>query len=87
MGTLVGKSIVNVTSEMIITVLAALTAAGGVLTGAVAKMWLFFRGELSQCQQDRTELYAKTDEMHAQITEISKQVGRLEGRMERNEER
>lgn len=77
----------NVTSEMMMAGLAALTAAGGVLTGAVAKMWLFFRGELSQCQKDRTDLYAKTDEMHAQITEISKQVGRLEGRMERNEER
>ena len=36
MGTLVGKSIVNVTSEMIITVLAALTAAGGVLVEAAA---------------------------------------------------
>lgn len=72
----------NISSEVI---LALLTAAGGVLTGAVAKMWLFFYSELTNCQKDRKELHKKTEEMHDEIKKISTQVGRLEGRTERDQ--
>jgi hypothetical protein len=71
----------NISSEILLTLV---TAAGGVLTGAVAKMWLFFHAELSMCQNDRKELHKKAEEMHAEIKAISTQVGRLEGRMERD---
>lgn len=71
----------NISSEVL---LGAITIACGVLSGAVAKMWLFFRSELKTCQSDRNELYNRTEMMHAEIREISTQVGRLKGKWERS---
>ncbi len=67
-------------NEMIAAVLTAVTAAGGVLSGAVAKMWLFFHNELLECKKDRRELGEKIEVMHSSLGVIERQIGRLEGK-------
>ena len=68
----------NISNEII---LAFVTTAGGVLSGAVAKMWLFFHGELQECKKDRRELNDKVESMHSTIGAIERHIGRLEGKV------
>lgn len=68
----------NASAEMI---LGIVTCLSGLLSGAVAKMWVAFTGELQDCKEDRKALHVKTEILHSQITEISTAVGRLEGRL------
>jgi len=69
---------VNVSAEII---LGIVTCLCGLLSGAVAKMWLAFTGELKDCNDDRKALHVKTEHLHSQITEISTAVGKLQGRL------
>jgi len=69
---------VNISAEVI---LGVVTGLGALLSGAVAKMWLAFTGELKDCKEDRKALHMKTETLHSQITDISTAVGRLEGRL------
>lgn len=65
----------NISAEI---VLGVLTAAGAVLSGAVAKMWVWFTAELKECKTERKELYARTEVMHGKIMEVSTKVTLLE---------
>lgn len=69
----------NVSAEVI---LGIVTTLGAVLSGAVAKMWIWFTGELKECKEDRNNLHARLEDMHTNIAEISTTVGRLEGRLD-----
>lgn len=69
----------NVSSEVI---LGLMTAGGGVLAAAVARMWVWFTEELKECKGDRRELHGKLDVMHGRIAEISQTVGRLSGKID-----
>lgn len=62
-------------------VLTLVTLAGGGLAAAVAAMWKSFNGELKDCKEDRTKLFAKTDELHETISQISESVGEMRGRL------
>ena len=66
----------NISAEII---LGIVTALGGLLSGAVAKMWLWFTGELKECKEDRKALHSRVEDLHSTITEISTAVGRLQG--------
>jgi len=66
---------VNISSEVI---LGVVTAAGAILSGAVAKMWIWFTGELKECKEERKDLYKRVEEMHGQVTEVSTKVALLE---------
>ena len=77
----VGEDAVNISSEVI---LGIITALGAVLSGAVAKMWLWFTMELRECKDDRKSLNDRVETMHQNIAEISTTVGRLEGRLSDN---
>ena len=68
----------NISVEVI---LGVVTGLGALLSGAVAKMWLAFTGELKDCKEDRKALHVKTEHLHSQITEISTAVGKLQGRL------
>ena len=77
----VGADAVNISAEII---LGIITALGAVLSGAVAKMWLWFTMELRECKDDRKSLNDRVEQMHQNIAEISTTVGRLEGRLSDN---
>jgi hypothetical protein len=77
----VGADAVNISAEII---LGIITALGAVLSGAVAKMWLWFTMELRECKDDRKSLNDRVETMHQNIAEISTTVGRLEGRLSDN---
>lgn len=62
--------------------IAIVTAAGGILTGAVTKMWVMFTNELKDCKEDRKQLHVRTEEMHDKIAEISSSVGHLKGQLD-----
>jgi hypothetical protein len=68
-------------------VLTLVTLAGGGLAAAVATMWKSFHGELKDCKDDRTKLFAKTDELHKTISKISESVGEMRGRLGMTTER
>jgi len=68
----------NISAEVILGVVTGLVT---LLSGAVAKMWLAFTGELKDCNDDRKALHVKTETLHSQITEISTAVGKLQGRL------
>ena len=76
-----GTAAVNISAEII---LGIITALGAVLSGAVAKMWLWFTMELRECKDDRKSLNDRVEVMHQNIAEISTTVGRLEGRLSDN---
>jgi hypothetical protein len=76
-----GLTTVNISAEII---LGIITALGAVLSGAVAKMWLWFTMELRECKDDRKSLNDRVEAMHQNIAEISTTVGRLEGRLSDN---
>jgi hypothetical protein len=69
---------VNISAEVI---LGIITTLGAVLSGAVAKMWVWFNAELRECKDDRSHLHDRIQTMHENIAEISTTVGRLEGRL------
>ncbi len=73
----------NISSEII---LGLMTAGGGVLATAVARMWIWFTEELKECKGDRRELHAKIDVMHGRIAEISQTVGKLSGKIDLRKE-
>lgn len=75
-----GTVVVNISAEII---LGVVTALGGLLSGAVAKMWIWFTGELKECKEDRKALHHRVEDLHNNITQISMAVGRLEGRDEK----
>ncbi len=58
-----------------------IAAAGAVLSGAVAKMWLAFNVELKDCKEDRKALHLRTEALHNKIADVSLAVGRMEGRL------
>ena len=62
--------------------IAIVTAAGGILTGAVTKMWVMFTNELKDCKEDRKQLHERTEEMHGKIAEISTSIGNLQGKLD-----
>ena len=76
-----GTAIVNISAEII---LGIITTLGAVLSGAVAKMWVWFTAELRECKDDRKNLHDRVEVMHNNIAEISTTVGRLEGRLSDN---
>lgn len=59
----------------------AIAGAGALLSGAVAKMWIAFNGELKDCKEDRKALHTRTEELHNKIADVSLAVGRMEGRL------
>ena len=67
----------NISSEVI---LGFLTVAGGILSGAVAKIWLWMTAELSECKSERKELYARTETLHGQIMVISSEIEELKNK-------
>ena len=73
-----GTATVNISAEVI---LGVITTLGAVLSGAVAKMWVWFNAELRECKDDRRHLHDRIQTMHQNIAEISTTVGRLEGRL------
>jgi len=73
-----GAAAVNISAEII---LGIITTLGAVLSGAVAKMWVWFTQELRECKDDRKNLHDRVEVMHNNIAEISTTVGRLEGRL------
>ena len=73
-----GAAAVNISAEVI---LGIITTLGAVLSGAVAKMWVWFTAELRECKDDRKNLHDRVEVMHNNIAEISTTVGRLEGRL------
>jgi hypothetical protein len=74
--------IVNISSEII---LGFLTVAGGILSGAVAKIWLWMTAELNECKTERKELYARTETMHGQIMAVTVTVAELKNKLEDQE--
>ena len=72
----------NISSEII---LGALTVAGGILSGAVAKIWLWMTAELNECKTERKELYARTETMHGQIMAVTVTVAELKNKLEDQE--
>ena len=70
---------VNISAEI---VLGLLTVSGGILSAAVAKMWLWFTGELQECKNERKELYGRTEVMHGQIVAISVEVSELKSKLD-----
>ena len=68
----------NISAEII---LGIVTTLGGLLSAAVAKMWVWFTSELKDCKEDREKLHVKVEALHGNIVEISTAVGRLEGKM------
>ena len=71
-----------VSSEII---LGALTVAGGILSGAVAKIWLWMTEELKECKTERKELYCRTETMHGQIMAITVEVAELKNKLDDKE--
>ncbi len=62
----------------------ALPAAGiiasliaGIGTGITA-VWGWFRTELNDCKADRTKLFARIEELHAEVEALSMRVGNVE---------
>lgn len=68
-------------------VIGLVVLAGGGLSGAVAVMWKTFTGELKDCKDDRTKLFAKTDELHGKVNALSESVGEMRGRLGMTEQR
>jgi len=62
---------VNISSEVI---LGFLTVAGGILSGAVAKIWLWMTAELHEFKSELKEHYSRTETLHGQIMVISSEV-------------
>ena len=89
--TYVMRLIAEVDFQMM-TILSAVGGAGATAVGATwAAMRGAYKGELKtlrervdDCEQDRTGLHAQVDKNAKEITLLSQQLGRLEGRMERN---
>jgi hypothetical protein len=69
------------------TVLAVVTGLGGVLSGAVAKMWVAFTAELKDCKEDRNNLHKKVDGLHETTVNVAAKLGRLEGLLGRKEDK
>lgn len=69
----------NISAEI---VLGLLTVSGGILSAAVAKMWLWFTGEFEECKKERKELYGRTEVMHGQIVAISVEVSELKNKLD-----
>ena len=72
-------AVVNISSEVL---LGLVTAGGAILSGAVAKMWIWFTGELKECKSERKELYGRTETMHGQIMAISVEVAELKNKLD-----
>jgi hypothetical protein len=75
-------AVLNISSEVI---LGFLTVAGGILSGAVAKIWLWMTAELHECKSERKELYARTETLHGQIMVISSEVSELKNKLDDRE--
>ena len=69
------------------TVLGVVTALGAVLSGAVGKMWVAFTSELKDCKEDRNKLHQKVDDLHDYTVNVASKLGRLEGLVERKEDK
>jgi hypothetical protein len=67
------------TSEVVLTIVMALGAG---LSAAVAKMWLWFIGELDDCKEDRKVLHSHVEALNTTLIGVSTTVGRLEGTFE-----
>ena len=69
------------------TVLATVTGLGALLSGAVARMWVAFTSELKDCKEDRNKLHQKVDDLHDYTVNVASKLGRLEGLVERKEDK
>ena len=69
----------NISSEVILGLLAT---GGAILSGAVAKMWVWFTGELKECKEERRDLYVRTETMHGQIMSITVEVAALKNQLD-----
>ena len=69
------------------TVLGIVTGLGAILSGAVGKMWVAFTAELKDCKEDRKELHSKVDHLHDYTVNVASKLGRLEGLLERKEDK
>ena len=69
------------------TVLGVVTGLGAILSGAVGKMWVAFTAELKDCIEDRKELHQKVDQLHDYTVNVASKLGRLEGLLERKEDK
>lgn len=69
------------------TVLGIVTGLGAILSGAVGKMWVAFTAELKDCKEDRNELHQKVDLLHDYTVNVASKLGRLEGLLERKEDK
>ncbi len=68
-------------NEVILGLIGLLTVAGGILSGAVAKMWIWFTAELKECKTERKELYSLTSEMNGKLGEVTTKVSYLENQI------
>jgi hypothetical protein len=68
-----------VSQEFLLTIV---TGLGGLLSGAVAKMWVAFTAELKDCKEDRKEFRHKIDSLQTDMITVSSKLGRLEGKLE-----
>lgn len=68
-------------------VLGIVTGLGAILSGAVGKMWVAFTAELKDCKEDRNELHQKVDQLHDYTVSVASKLGRLEGLLERKEDK
>ena len=58
----------------------AIITLGGVLTGAVTGVFVWFKGELNECKKDRKELYAQVDHLQDAVGEMKAQLASIQRR-------
>lgn len=61
--------------------LGIVTGLGALLSGAVAKMWLWIDKRIQDCEADRTSLHATITTMSGELQDISRTVGHMEGQL------
>lgn len=62
-------------------VLGFVTAAGGALTAAVVKMWLWIDKRVQDCEADRTVLHTTIGTMSKELQTINRTVGQMESQV------
>ena len=69
-------------TEIVVAILSFLTAAGGGLSVIVGKLWVWVDKRVNDCEADREVLHSRIEDMNTELRDISRTVGRLEGKMD-----
>lgn len=56
----------------------SIVAAMTVAAGGVSAVYGWFRSELNDCKRDRKELFARVEQLHDQVSELSLRIGNVE---------